>query len=58
MNYITINYWITLINNEFRIIIFDDKKFVNEVDIAFLNRIEKMEISFDKLLNEEQNIFY
>ena len=51
------NEQLTLVNNEFRIIIFGDKKFVNEVDIAFLNRLEKMKISFDKLLNEEENIF-
>ena len=45
---------LTPVNDSFRIIILVDKKFVNSVDMAFLNRLEKMQISFKDLLNEEQ----
>ena len=36
---------LTPVNDSFRIIILVDKKFVNRVDMAFLNRLEKMQIS-------------
>ena len=42
---------LTLVNKRFRIIIFVDKKFINKCDLAFLNRTEKMILSFDKLLD-------
>ena len=45
---------LTPVNDSFRIIILVDKKFINEVDVAFLNRLEKMKISFEKLLDNEQ----
>ena len=48
------NEQLTLVNNSFRIIILVDRKFLDEVDMAFLNRLEKMKITFDKLLNEKQ----
>ena len=48
---------LALVNDLFRIIILVDKNFINEVDIAFLNRLEKMKISFNKLLDEDQIIF-
>ena len=43
-----------MVNDDFRIIIFVDRKNINEVDIEFLNRLEKMIITFDKLLDNEQ----
>jgi len=43
----------TLVNDKFRIIIIVDKNFVNQCDLAFLNRLEKMIVSFDKLLDSE-----
>ena len=43
-----------LVNDYFRIVILVDRKFINEVDIEFLNRLEKMIITFDKLLDNEQ----
>ena len=46
---------LTPVNDLFRIIILVDKKFINNVEIAFLNRLEKMKISFDKLLDDEQS---
>ena len=45
---------LTPVNDTFRIIILVDRKFVNEVDMAFLNRLEKMQIRFKDLLNNEQ----
>ena len=45
---------LTPVNDSFRIITLVDRKFVNSVDIAFLNRLEKMEISFIDLLNNNQ----
>ena len=33
---------LTPVNDSFRIIILTDRKFINEVDIVFLNRLEKM----------------
>ena len=50
------NEQLTLVNELFRIIILVDRKYLDEVDMAFLNRLEKMKITFDKLLNEEQII--
>ena len=45
---------LTPVNDSFRIIILVDKKFINSVDIAFLNRLEKIKISFRDLLNTRQ----
>ena len=50
------NEQLTLVNELFRIIILVDRKFLDGVDMAFLNRLEKMKITFDKLLTEEQII--
>ena len=47
---------LTPVNDAFRIIILVDRKFIDEVDIAFLNRLEKMKITFDQLLDNEQMI--
>ena len=44
----------TPVNNSFRIIILVNKEFVNSIDMAFLNRFEKMQIIFDDLLNDDQ----
>ena len=38
------------VNDRLRIIILVDKKFVDKVNLAFLNRFEKMILSFEKLL--------
>ena len=43
-----------MVNDYFRIVVLVDRKFINEVDIEFLNRFEKMIITFDKLLDKEQ----
>ena len=45
------NEQLTLVDNNFRIIIFVDKKFVNECELALLNRFEKIILTFDKLLD-------
>lgn len=45
---------LTHLNDLFRIIISVNRRFLNGVEMAFLNRLEKMKITFDKLLNEEQ----
>lgn len=45
---------LTHLNDLFRIIILVNRRFLNGVEMAFLNRLEKMKITFDKLLNEEQ----
>ena len=47
------NQQLTLINDNFRIIILVDKKFVDKCELAFLNRLEKMILSFDKLIDTE-----
>ena len=47
---------LTPVNDSFKIIILVDKKFVNSVDMAFLNRLEKMQISFKDLLDNEEKI--
>ncbi len=45
---------LTPVNDSFRIIILVEQKFVNSVDMAFLNRLEKMNISFKDLLDTQQ----
>lgn len=45
---------LTPINELFRIIILVDRECMNKTEIAFLNRFEKMKITFNELLNEEQ----
>lgn len=40
------------VNSKFIIIILVNKKFINKCGLAFLNRLEKMIVSFDKLLDE------
>ena len=45
---------LTPVNDAFRVIILVDKRFVSSVDIAFLNRLEKMQINFRDLLDEGQ----
>jgi len=47
---------LTEINDRLRIIILVDKKFVKKVNLAFLNRFEKMILSFDKLLENDLKI--
>ena len=47
---------LTPVNDSYKIIILVDKKFVNSVDMAFLNRLEKMQISFKDLLDNEEKI--
>ena len=47
---------LTPVNDLFRIIILVDRKFINGVDMAFLNRLEKMKITFDKLLDFDQKL--
>ena len=42
---------LTEVNSRFRIVILVEKKFVNKCGLAFLNRLEKMIVSFDKLLD-------
>jgi len=39
------------VNDRLRIIVLADISFVDEVNLAFLNRFEKMILSFDKLLD-------
>jgi hypothetical protein len=46
------NEQLTLVNDKFRIIILVDKKYANKCEIPFLNRLEKMILSFDKLLDK------
>ena len=48
---------LTEVNNGFRIILLVDKRFVNKCDLAFLNRLEKMILSFDQLLDERLTKF-
>ena len=42
-----------LVHNNFRIIILVDRNFVDSCNLAFLNRLEKMNLSFGKLLNKK-----
>ena len=44
------------VNNSFKIVIFEDKKDINKCDISFLSRFEKVKMSFDKSLNNEQQL--
>ena len=43
------------LNDSFRIIILMDRKKDQEVDMDFLNRLEKTKITFDKLLDDEES---
>ena len=45
---------LTPVKDSFRIIILVEQKFVDTVDMAFLNRLEKMQINLEDLLNPEQ----
>ena len=45
------NEQLTKIDEKFRIIILVDKNFVKKCDLAFLNRLEKLILTFDNLLN-------
>ena len=45
---------LTTVNDSFRVIILVDKRFVNSVDMAFLNRLEKMHINFRDLFDDGQ----
>ena len=47
---------LTLMNDLFRMIILIDQKFINGIDTSFLNRFEKVKITFDKLLDNDQII--
>ena len=47
----------TQVNDNFRIIILVDKRFIRKVDLAFLNRLEKMKITFNALLDEDNKKF-
>ena len=42
----------TLVNDKFRIIIIYDKREIKKLDLAFLNRLEKVYLTFDNLLDE------
>ena len=44
---------LTEVSEKFRVIILVDKRFVDKCDLAFLNRLEKMNLSFDKLLDDQ-----
>ena len=46
----------TKVNDNFRIIIIVDKSYADVCDLAFLNRLEKINLSFDKLLDKELNL--
>ena len=48
---------LTPVNDNFRIVILLDKKIVNQTDFAFLNRLEKVKIKFEKLLEDKQKVF-
>ena len=43
----------TLVNEKFRIIILVDERFVNKCDLAFLNRLEKLILSSENLLDDD-----
>ena len=50
---------LTYVNESFKCIIMVDKKFIDNVEAPFLNRFEKVIISFDKLLDDNQkNLSY
>ena len=44
---------LTLVNEKFRVIVLIDRRTVQHCELAFLNRFEKMILSFDKLLSDE-----
>ena len=46
------NEQLTEVSDNFRIIILEDKFFINNCDLALLNRLEKMILSFSKLLDK------
>ena len=45
---------LTPVSESFKIIVLVDKKFVKKLDMAFLNRLEKMQISFQDLLDKDK----
>ena len=45
---------LTPVDDSFIIIVLVDRRFVDKVDMAFLNRLEKMQISFKDLLGKRQ----
>ena len=45
------NEQLTLVNDKFRIIILVNRRFVDNCNLAFLNRLEKMNLTFNKLLD-------
>ena len=47
------NEQLTLVNDKFRIIILVNRKFVEKCNLAFLNRLEKIILSFNKLLDNQ-----
>ena len=47
------NEQLTEVNERFRVIILIDKRILNKCNIAFLNRLEKMNLSFEKLLDKD-----
>ena len=47
---------LTLVNDNFRIIILVNRNFVDQCDLAFLNRLEKMVLSFNKLIDNQLKI--
>ena len=48
---------LTPVNDSFKIIVLVDKIFINRADAAFLNRLEKVQISFEDLLDRSQKEF-
>ena len=42
------------VNDNFRILIEEEEQYINSVDPPFLNRFEKLNVTFDKLLDESQ----
>ena len=51
--YDNFNEQLTEVNENFRIIILVDKYFINQCELALLNRLEKMILPFDKLLDND-----
>ena len=54
--YDNFNEFLTPVKDSFRIIILVDRKFMRENDFSFLNYLEKIKISFDKLLDDKQKV--
>ena len=48
-----LNEELTLINENFKVIIFFEKKFINQCNLVFLNKFEKIFLTFDKLLDND-----